>query len=124
MNFSYRAPLVLGELTIALTKLRIVDATLRVEYVAKVDSAEFENLSLIAFQVLADVSTPDGALERIGGWYSREEESILWEGGWSYVLSDRTLPTSVELTLYVDDETLGLGQTSSAIRFLDVPDAL
>ena len=117
VSFRYTAPVILGELVIALTKISMDAVTMSVEYVAKVDSQEFENLALVDFEVLADLSALDGALDRQGSWYAREKESILWEGGWTYFVAS-PLPTTLTMIIYVDEDALGLGRTSSTIEFV------
>lgn len=115
--FRYSAPVTLGELTLALTKISVDATSITVEYVAKVDSSESENLALLDCEVLADLSSVHGPLDRLGTWYSREKESILWEGAWTYLVT-LPLPTTLVMTLYADEDALGLGRTSSTIEFI------
>ena len=117
ISFRYTAPVILGELTMALTKISMDATTMSVEYVAKVDSQEFENIALVDFEVLADMSTLHGALDRLSTWYAREKECILWEGGWTFSMAS-PLPTTLTMTIYVDEDALGLGRTSSTIEFI------
>lgn len=117
MNFRYLGPIYLGEVRIALTMIEIIEDRMEISYVAHVSSSESVNVSMVDFEVLADLESTEGSYKRLGSSYSLEAASILWEGNWSFLVPrDGPDTRDFSLLVYADDDCLSLGPHSSSLE--------
>lgn len=118
-RFKYTAPIDLGDLTVALTRIEVSADEISVSYVAHVRSMHLARLAYEDFEVLGELSGDDGRLETVGTSYSRQKDFILWEGEWTFRTSVSSLiPSLLTLDVYIYPDEYELGKVNTTLQIL------